>query len=458
MKKASDKESIIKNRQRLLSHGNRKLREHALEIIEAGIKAANPGLGTQKIIRLEGNSLVVGNRRYDLDKIRHIYVVGAGKGAFPIAESLEKILGDLIYRGVVSVKKGEKRRLKKIEIIEAGHPLPDENSLMAAQKILALAKAAGEGDLVFAAVTGGSSALATLPPKGITLEEIKQLTDSLLKSGAAIRDINAVRKHLCQLKGGLLVKHIQPAEAITLTLDTAPKDILWPDMCLPDPTTFQDALDVLKKFNLEDVVSSSIKRYLREGRENPELETVKSFEGMKATLFGVANQVIACEAAASRAGESGYNPAILSTSIAGEAAIVGICLAGIAREIIRKKRPFSPPCALISSGETTVKVAGNGGVGGRNQEFVLSFAQELGAENKACCASVDTDGTDGPTDIAGGIVDGETLTRAKNLGVNINSYLKNHDSSTALAALEDAIVTGHTGTNVLDLRVILIDS
>lgn len=456
MDKTPYKERIVRNYQKLLSHGQKNLREAALEIIQEGIKGADPGLGTYKVVKLSGHNLFVDRKKYDLRNMKRIYVVGAGKGSFLIAESLEQILGPRLHKGVVVVKRGEKRRLKKIEIVEAGHPLPDENSVIGAKKILEIANEAGEGDIVFAAITGGASALSTLPRRGIRLKEIQELTDLLLRSGAPIRDINTVRKHLCQLKGGLLISHIQPAEAVTLTLDTAPENMPWPDMSLPDPTTFQDAIDVLKKYGLYDVVSPSIKGYLLEGRKKPELETLKSFEGLKAALLSVGSQVRACEAAAKRAKEFGYNPIILSTSIAGEAVHVGICLAGIAREIIKNKRPFSPPCALISGGETTVTVTGNYGIGGPNQEFVLSFVQELGAGHEVCCASVDTDGTDGPTDIAGGIVDGETLPRAKNLDINIPSFLKNHNSSAALTMMEDTIVTGHTGTSVRDLRVILI--
>lgn len=457
MNKTPHKERIIKNYQELLSHGRKKLREAALEVIQAGIRGADPGIGTYKAVKLKGNKLLVGKKEYDLRHINHIYVVGAGKGAFSIAESLEKILGSYIHKGIVAAKKGDKRRLRRIEVVEAGHPIPDENSVTGAKQVLEIAKAAGERDLVFAAITGGSSALATLPPTGIKLEEMQKLTDLLLKSGAPIRDINAVRKHLSQLGGGLLVSQIQPAEAVTLTLDTRAKDLPWPDMCLPDPSTFQDAIDVLEYYNLWDSVSAKIKDYLLTGREKPELETVKSFEGMKATLIGVASPTGACEAAAKRAKEWGYNPTILSTHIDGEAAIIGKCLAGIVMEITERKRPFPPPCALISGGEMTVKVDRSGGIGGPNQEFVLGFASELGSIDKVCCASVDTDGSDGPTDIAGGIVDGETITRAKKSNINISDFLKNHDSSTALKMLEDTIITGHTGTNIVDLRAILID-
>lgn len=458
MSSTPQKEHLIKNYQGLLTHGQKKIREAALEIIQAGVKGSDPGTGTYEAVKLSGNKLLVGKKEYDLRHINHIYIVGAGKGAFSIAESLEKILGTYIHKGIVAVKKGDKRRLQRIKVVEAGHPIPDENSITGANSILELANAAGEGDLVFAAITGGSSALAALPPREIKLKEMRQLTDLLLKSGAPIRDINAVRKHLSQLGGGLLISHIQPAEAITLTLDTGAKDLPWPDMCLPDPSTFQDAIDVLKYYELWDGVSPSIRHYLSEGRAKPELETVKSFAGMKAIMVSVASPAGACEAAARRAKELGYIPAILSTHIDGEAAVIGRCLAGIAREIIEQQRPFTPPCALISGGEMTVKVGESDGVGGPNQEFVLGFALELGSRDKVCCASVDTDGSDGPTDIAGGIVDGETMTRVKKSNINIADFLKNHNSSAVLEMLEDAIVTGHTGTNVVDLRVILIDS
>lgn len=458
MAKIPNEEHVVKNYQELLAHGQGKIREAALKIIQSGIKGANPGVGTCEAVKLSGNKLLVGKKEYDLRHINHIYVVGAGKGALSIIESLEKTLGSYIHKGIVAAKKGDKRRLKRIEVIEAGHPIPDENSVIGARKVLEIAKVAGEGDLVFAAITGGSSALVTLPPEGLKLEEMQQLTDLLLKSGAPIRDINAVRKHLSQIGGGLLISQIQPAEAITLTLDTQAKDLPWPDMCLPDPSTFQDAIDVLKYYELWDSVSPSIKDYLLEGTHQPEMETIKSFAGMKTTMISVASPTGACEAAAKQAAEMGYSPVILSTHIDGEAAIIGKCLAGIVREITENKRPFTPPCALISGGEMTVKVGESGGVGGPNQEFVLGFALELGSRDKVCCASVDTDGSDGPTDIAGGIVDGETLTRVKKSNMNIADFLKNHNSSAALKILEDTIVTGHTGTNIVDLRVILIDS
>mgnify|MGYP000951928396 FL=1 len=456
MNSLDDKERILKNFDTLVSHGQQTARRDALQIAEAGIRGADPGVGTYNQVKLEGELLYVGDKVFNLKEIEHIYVVGAGKGSYPIAEALEDILGDLITEGIVVVKKGETRRLKHIEIYEAGHPIPDEDSVAGARKILKVVEKAGEKDLVFAAITGGSSSLVTLPADGITLKEMQDLTDLLLKCGAVIREINIVRKHLCQMKGGRLVAYIQPAEAVTLTLDTAPEGMPWPDMSLPDPSTFQDAIDVLDYYDLLEKVAPSIKNYIMEGRNRPELETVKTLEGMRTTIFSVGDPVGACEAAAKRATELGYNSVILSSTIEGEAKDVGICFAGIAKEIVNYKRPLSPPCALISGGETTVTIGEECGKGGPNQELVLAFAQKFKSSAEVVCVSVDTDGTDGPTEIAGGIVDSLTQERAEELGVDIDYAIKNHNSSPALTKLKDALVTGHTGTNVMNLRVLLI--
>lgn len=440
----------------LTAHGQTAVRRDALSIIRDGIRGAAPDLGTRAIIRREGDLLKVGDHSFALTAFEHIYVVGAGKGSFPIAAALEEILEERLTGGVVVVKEGEKRRLDRIEILEAGHPIPNEASVIGAQRILDVARLASGKDLVFAAVTGGASALVTLPPEGITLADIQATNDLLLKCGGTIRDINTVRKHLCLLKGGRLVAHIQPAQAITLTLDTSPEGLPWPDLCLADPSTFQDAIDVLHLFDIWDDVSPAIRAYLEEGLHRPEWETVKSLEGFKAALFSVGSPVSACEAAAETARNLGYRPVILASNLEGESIDAGICLAGIAKEVVRYGRPFARPCALITAGETTVTIHGPHGEGGPNQEVALAFAFKLGKKTDTCCVSIDTDGTDGPTEVAGGISDGQTMERAQALGLNVAEYLRHHDSSCALNRLGDAIVTGHTGTNVMNLRVIVI--
>ena len=450
--------AIIKNRASLLSHGRKELREHALDIVEAGIVGGDPGVGTYKIVNCDGNFLHVGDRCIDLAKIERVYVVGMGKGAFPIAEALESILGERIFRGTVVVKKGEKRRLKRIAIVEGGHPVPDEDSVAGAKQILEIADQAGPRDLVFVAVTGGASALATVCPEGITLSDIQKINELLLNSGAPIRDMNAVRKHLCLLKGGRLVSRIQPAEAITLTLDTRPKGMKWPDVSLPDETTFQDAIEVLRFYDLWDDAPESVRNYLMMGAEHPELETLKTLDGVKGRIFYVGSPLRVLSTAEEKARCLGYQPYILATNIQGESVASGICLAGIANEILLRNRPFPMPCVLISGGETTAAISTNSGIGGPNQEFILGFACEVEEADNFAAVAVDTDGTDGPTQIAGGISDGQTLRRAKAIGVDIKKYLKNHDSSTALSRLDDAIITGNTGTNMKNLRIIVIGS
>jgi len=447
---------FYRNYAELTAHGQTAVRRDALSIIRDGIRGAAPDLGTHAIVRRKGDLLQVGEHSFTLSAFDHIYVVGAGKGSFPIAAALEEILGERLTGGVVVVKEGEKRRLGRIEILEAGHPIPNEASVIGAQRILEVAHLASEKDLVFAAVTGGASALVTLPPAGITLADIQATNDLLLKCGGTIRDINTVRKHLCLLKGGRLVAHIQPAQAVTLTLDTSPEGLPWPDLCLADPSTFRDAIDVLKLFDIWDAVSPAIRAYLEEGLCRPEWETVKSLEGFKAALFSVGSPVSACEAAAATARDLGYRPVILASNLEGESIDAGIGLAGIAKEIVRYGRPFERPCALITAGETTVTIQGPHGRGGPNQEVALAFASKLGQRQDVCCVSIDTDGTDGPTQVAGGISDGQTMERAQALGLNVPEHLRRHDCGGALARLGDAIVTGHTGTNVMNLRVIVI--
>lgn len=449
--------SLIKNFKELVDHGQKSIRTEALQVIEAGIRGADPGYGTRRMVKLDGDRLYVGAKEFDLKAVRRIFVVGVGKGSFPIVEALEEILAERISEGVVVVKEGEKRRLRRIEVLEAGHPIPNEKSIAGALRIREIAEKAEEGDLVFAAVTGGASALAVLPPEGIKLHELQELTDYLLKSGAVIREMNAVRKHLCLLKGGRLVAMIQPAEAVTLTLDTAPEGMPWPDMCLADPSTFQDAVMVLKNYGIWEKTAVSIRNYLLEGLEHPERETVKTLAGMKTSIVSVGDPPSACQAAANCAAELGYRPVILGTHLEGESSEVGICLAGIVKEILKYGRPFQPPCALISGGETTVTITDACGKGGPNQELVLAFANKLGScQRDVVCVAVDTDGTDGPTDIAGGIVDGDTMERVRRAKMDLASYIKTHNVSEALQRLNDAVITGHTGTNVMNLRVILI--
>jgi len=336
--------------------------------------------------------------------------------------------------------------------------MPDEAGLEGAKEMIRIAKKARKGDLVFSAVTGGSSALAPLPVEGISLEDKKKVTELLLKSGAVIQEINAVRKHISAIKGGRLAKYIHPAEIINLTVSDVigdPLDYIT-DLTVPDTSTFEDAAFALKKYGLWEKVPDSVRTHLENGLKDQSLETPKDFTGMKVHTFIISNNEAVCEAAKNRAEELGFNSAILSTMIEGESREAGIVLAGIAKEIEKNCRPLKSPSVLISGGETTVTIHEEHGQGGRNQEFVLGFSLKIDESKNITVSAIDTDGTDGPTDIAGGIADGYTLERAKERGIDVFENLMKHNASRVLRELKDAIYTEPTGTNVMNLRVIVI--
>ncbi|RLI46958.1 glycerate kinase [Candidatus Bathyarchaeota archaeon] len=449
---------IIKNRDELCSHGNIEGRKSILDILEHALEAVDSYKAVKKLVHIDDEKLIVDNLKFDLSKIENIYVLGAGKATMPIGMALEDILGERIRDGLIIVKKGQKRRLKRIKVIEASHPIPDEAGLEGAKELVKIAKNAKKGDLVFSAITGGSSALAPLPAKGISLEDKIEVTDLLLKSGAVIQEINAVRKHLSAIKGGRLAKLIHPAEIVNLTVSDVigdPLDYIT-DLTVPDTSTFEDAVFALKKYGLWEKVSNSVRTHLEKGLTDPSLETPKDFTGMKVHTFIISNNEAVCEAAKNRAEELGFNSIILSTMIEGESREAGIVLAGIAKEIEKNGRPFKPPCALISGGETTVTIEGEHGEGGRNQEFVLGFSLKIDGNKNITVSAIDTDGTDGPTDIAGGIADGYTLKRAREKDIDVYENLMKHNTSHVLRTLKDTIYTEPTGTNVMNLRVIII--
>ncbi|MCX5906867.1 MAG: DUF4147 domain-containing protein [Deltaproteobacteria bacterium] len=320
-----------------------------------------------------------------------------------------------------------------------------------------MAARAQKGDLVFVCMTGGCSALMVLPVAGITLKDKIQVNKLLLRTGAHISEMNAVRKHLSLVKGGGLIPMLHPATVITLYQDTAPESLPWPDPCVPDNSTFADAIKVLKDYDFWDEAPESVKKHFLRGLEDPTLETPKSFQEVNHHLFDTGNPRDACLAAAAYARSIGYNGYVLSTKIEGESRHVGTVFAGIAKEIQLYGRPFAPPCFLASAGETTVAISGDAGEGGPNQELVLGFARAIRGFPGISLVSIDSEGTDGPTQIAGGITDGETAQRAESLQLDLFDLLKRHDSSTALGVLGDQVITGDTGTNVVNLRMLVIE-
>ena len=445
----------IKNKEELTSHGEVTGRGTVIDIIEHALLAADPYTATINLVHLHGNILNVDDLRYDLSKRGKIYLFGAGKATFPIAKALEEILGERISDGVVILKEGQEGTLERVRMREASHPLPDERGFMAAKEMKSLAETAQKGNLVFCAITGGSSALAPFPAPGITIEEKRRVHELLIYSGATIREINAVRKHLSQIKGGKLALSIFPAELINLTVSDVTGDPLdcITDLTVPDTSTFEDAIRVLKKYDLVGKIPKSALEYLLNA--TPEMENPRDFDGMPVHTFVIVKSKVVCEAASNRAKELGFAPMILTTTFEGESREVSHIFTGMAREIKTYGRPLTTPCVVIAGGETTVTISGNCGKGGPNQEFVLSAALQLAGVSGVVIAAIDTDGTDGPTELAGGIIDSSTTERAKEKGLDLLESLLSHDASTILSKLSDAIITGQTGTNVNSLYVML---
>ncbi len=449
--------TIIANKDELISHGNTRGREVIVDILEYALQSVNSYTLTRRMIHVEDDVLCVGQLRFDLLSIGNIYVVGGGKASFPIAQAMEDVLGSRIQKGVVNVKRGEKRRLKRIKIREAGHPIPDEEGYEGAKEILGIAQEAGEGDLVFCLITGGASALIPLPFEGISLNEKKRVNELLLMCGATIDEINAVRNHISAIKGGRLAKYIHPAETVNLIVMDEVAGLPW-GPSVPDSSTFEESIRILKKYGIWAKVSNSVRNHLGKGLGDQTLETLKlkDFKDMKVHTVVLADNQRICQAAKERAEQLGLNALVLTTLLEGESREAGIVLATIAREVEARGRPIEPPCVLICGGETNVKITGECGMGGPSQEFVLGSSLKLGGSRRIVVASMDTDGTDGPTDVAGGIVDGLTSKRASELGFDIYGSLMKHDTSTVLKSLGDAILSGPTETNVMDLNLVVV--
>ena len=448
--------NYIKNSELLLSHGGRKLREIALQLINAALEASNPYQATKKVVHLSGDNLRVGSHTYDLSKKGNIYVLGTGKATFPIARALEEVLGDRITRGLVVLKKGQAGRLDRIRIIEASHPIPDGNGLRGAKEMIKLANRAVEGDIVFACITGGSSALLPMPVDSVSLTEKKKVTRLLLSSGASIFEINAVRKHLSKIKGGRLALAVFPAELINLTVSDVVGDPLdyITGPTVPDTTTFEDALQTLRKYDLLRRVPPSVRAYIEAA--DPRTESPKDFEGMSYHPFILTNSDSACNAAATTAESLGLKPMILSTMFDGESRELGRNFAAIAREIRKSQGPLKPPCVLIGGGETTVTLRSNFGKGGPNQEFVVSTILNMEGQKRFTVVGLDTDGTDGPTNVAGAMADSTTVATASAKGIDLHRSLKDHEVLDDLISLDETIITGHTGTNVNDLKLLIL--
>ena len=426
-----------------------------MAVLAAALKAVDPAQAVRSRVRREGARLTVGDDVYDLDSYRRVFVVGAGKASGPMAQALEEILGDRLAGGVVNVKEGYAVPTQRIELIEAAHPVPDENGVRGTERILQMAADAGADDLVFCLISGGGSALMELPAAGITLDDVQQLTDLLLRSGATINEVNTIRKHISQVKGGGLARAAAPATLIALILSDVvgnPLDFIASGPTVPDTTTFQDAWGLLGKFDLQDAIPASVRAQLRRGLDGAIPDTPKAGDPLFARAASelVGSNEIAARAALDAATALGYNTVLVTTWVEGEAREVAKVMAGVAKGLIRHHSPVPPPACLIFGGETTVTVRGDG-QGGRSQEMALAASLALDGWEDVAVMAVGTDGTDGPTDAAGGIADGAVRGRAQALGLDPLAFLDRNDSYHFLRQTDALLVTGPTNTNVNDL-------
>jgi len=437
-----------------------RLRKQALSIFSAALKAADPVQAVLRHLRVEGGALVAGKARYPLSRFENIWVLGAGKASAAMAQAAERVLGRRITAGLINVKYGHLARLRRIELNECGHPMPDQKGVEGAARIAAMAAGAGPRDLVLCLISGGGSALLPLPAPGITLDEKQAATRLLLASGANIHEINAVRKHISQIKGGQLARLAAPATVIALLLSDVigdDLDVIGSGPTAPDPSTFDGARRILDKYGIMDRVPASVRQRLERGLAGEIPETPKPGDAAftRTRNLVVGSCLLAVEAAEARAKQLGFRTMVLSTWIEGETREIARMHAAIAKEIIHSGRPLGPPACVITGGETTVTLRGDG-LGGRNQEFVLAAAMEIAGLEHVAVLSCGTDGSDGPTDAAGALADGDTLRRAGERGLAAAQFLANNDSYRFFDALGDLVRTGPTNTNVMDVRLVLV--
>ena len=431
------------------------MRATIMAIGRAAIAAVDPATAVYETVSLTGDGIRVGRLLVPDAEARRVLVLGAGKASPRMALALVDILGDRVEGGLVITKDGYESPAGHIEIVAAGHPVPDARGQAATRRLLDMASDAGEGDLVLCVISGGGSALTPCPPDGITLAELQDVTDQLLRSGATINQMNAIRKHLSEFHGGLLAAAAAPARMIGLLVSDVvgnPMDVIASGPTSPDPTTYADALAALDAFDLRGAAPASVRERLELGARGGLPETPKP-EG---PLFDrVSNLVIADNAraglaAVAAARAAGLHAQFLTSRVQGEAREIAKLVAGAAIDIARSGRPVHRPGCAIFGGETTVTVRGNGR-GGRSQELAVAAAQALAGEPNTAVFALATDGTDGPTDACGGLIDWTTLERASDAGEDCARALADNDSYAYLRCCGDLVRFGPTGTNVNDL-------
>ena len=441
------------------------VRSDAKEIFAGCLTAVDPYKAVKRFVHVQGDRLIVGmeggpETELDLAEFDRISLVGAGKATAPMAAAIEELFGERIQKGLINVKYGFTRELAFTEITEAGHPVPDENGVKGTGKILDFLQSAGEKDLIFSLISGGGSALLPFAVGNITLSDKQEITRELLACGASIDEINAVRKHISSSKGGQMAKAAFPATIINLMLSDVvgdKMDVIASGPFVPDSATFKDVWGIFNKYNLKNI-PPVIHEHMKAGLNGQISETPKENDKIFNRVFNfiVGSNILALESASETAKKLGYETLILSSMVEGETREVARVHTAMAKEIVKTGRPIPAPACIISGGETTVTIRGDG-LGGRNQEFCLAACMDLvELPPRVVILSGGTDGNDGPTDAAGALVDPFTVTRGKDSGMEAAEFLYRNDAYHFFEKTEDLLMTGPTNTNVMDVRLVLV--
>ncbi len=429
------------------------------KLIVRGLDAVDARKAVSRAISRSGERLIIGRRRYDLRRYERVVVLGAGKATAFMAQAVERRLGLWLQGGFVVVKHGHVVPTKRIVVAEAGHPVPDRSGQRAAARLCAMAAGLGRRDLLIVLLSGGASSLLPAPVAGVTLADKQRTTQELLRCGASIGDINTVRKHLSRIKGGRLAE-LTEATVVTVILS----DVLGDDLSAiasgptaPDPTTYQDAVAILKRYRIWQAVPQRVRRHLDRGCQGLVSETPKPGSPLFRRVHHhiVGNNAAAVTAVARAAREAGLRTLVCTPAVSGDAREAGKWFGALARDIVRESTPLQRPCCVVAGGETVVTVTGKG-TGGRAQEFAAAAALEIAGLAKVWVVAIGTDGTDGPTDAAGAVVDDNTVAHAQRHSVDLNGALTRHNTYPALKKLHQLIITGPTGTNVNDLYLLLV--
>ncbi len=443
-----------------ISEQTSKLKRDALKVIWQAIESVNPENAINRNFRLKYENLHVGDTILKLSDFQKVHIVGAGKASTQMAKALENILLKRLTGGMVYTKRGSEVPLHTVNVFAADHPVPDRDSLLAAQRTMEFAKNCELQDLIICLISGGASAMWSLPVSGVNFEDKQKTVATLLKCGANIHEMNTIRKHLSRIKGGHLAQMAHPATVVTLAISDVVGDeisSIGSGPTVGDPTTFKQAMAVLEKYNIALELPSSVLDYLWNGAQRKNKETPKPSDPLfkKNPVCIISTNGDALNTAMETGRHLGYKTYIHTGKLTGEASVIGPKLVQKIKEMAASRRPGDQPIMMLSGGETTVTVKGNG-KGGRNQELALAAAIALEGEHEIIAASIGTDGVDGETDAAGAFADSTTITRGKAKGLDAAAYLADNNSYEYFSNLGDLIKTGPTGTNVMDIQVLVI--